>query len=94
MYIDANTIIKAASLLGALAALVTAVIAVYKVIENNKRQTEIIKEMREEQTLICFCLKNLLQGMIENGFNGPCKEALGKLEKHLNQSAHKTPLEP
>ena len=37
MYIDADTIIKAASLLGAIGALVAAIVSVYKVIESNKK---------------------------------------------------------
>ena len=42
MYIDVDTIIKAASLLGALIALVGAIIAVYKVYDSNRKQTEVI----------------------------------------------------
>ena len=42
MYIDADTIIKAASLLGAIGALVAAIVSVYKVIESNKKQSEFI----------------------------------------------------
>lgn len=38
MYIDADTIIKAASLLGAIGALVAAIVSVYKVIESNKAE--------------------------------------------------------
>lgn len=38
MYIDADTIIKAASLLGAMGALAAAIIAVYKVVEMNKKR--------------------------------------------------------
>ena len=49
MYIDASTIITAASVVGGL---------------------------------------GVLQGLIESGCNGPCKDALGKLDKHLNQKAH------
>ena len=49
MYIDADFIIKAASLLSALGALVAAVVAVYKVLENNKKQNEFINAMQEEQ---------------------------------------------
>lgn len=56
MYIDADFIIKAASLLSALGALVAAVVAVYKVLENNKKQNEFINAMQEEQTLICYGL--------------------------------------
>lgn len=88
MYIDANTIIKAASLLGAIGVLVSAVIAVYKVIDQNKKQTEIIRSMQEEQTIICYGLLACLKGLNEQGCNGPVTDALGKLEKYLTQKAH------
>ena len=88
MYIDADTIIKAASLLGAMGALAAAIIAVYKVVEMNKKQTEFINSILEEQTLICYGLRGALQGLVEQGCNGPCKDALARLDKHLNKSAH------
>ena len=47
-----------------------------------------IKEMMAEQSLICYGLRGALQGLIEQGCNGPCKDALEKLNKHLNQEAH------
>ena len=92
MYVDADTVIKAAALLAALGALVGAVIAVYKVYDNNRKQNEVIKAMQDEQTLICYGLKGALQGLIESGCNGPCKEALSMLDKHLNKKAHKPEL--
>ena len=92
MYITANTIILAASLLGAISALVGAIIAVYKVIENNKRQNEEIKAMKSELTIVCYGLKGALQGLIEQGCDGPCRDALNLLDKHLNKSAHKPDL--
>ena len=92
MYIDADTIIKAASLFAAFSALIGAVIAVYKQIESNKKQSEVIKEIQEEQTIICYGLKGALQGLIEKGCDGPCKEALHMLDKHLNKSAHRPDL--
>jgi len=88
MYINADTIIKAASLLGALGALVGAVVAGYKVYESNKKQSEVIKAMQDEQTIICYGLRGALQGLIEQGCNGPCKDALNMLDKHLNKEAH------
>lgn len=88
MYINADTIIKAASLLGAIGALVAAIVSVYKVIESNKKQSEFINAIQEEQTLICYGLRGALQGLVEQGCNGPCKDALDKLDKHLNKSAH------
>ena len=88
MYIDADFIIKAASLLSALGALVAAVVAVYKVLENNRKQNEFINAMQEEQTLICYGLRGALQGLVEQGCNGPVSEAINKIEKYLNKKAH------
>lgn len=92
MYIDVDTIIKAASLLGALGVLVSAVISVYNIIANNKHQNKVIASMQEEQTILCYGVKGALQGLIEQGCDGPCKEALAKLDKHLNQKAHEAEL--
>ena len=92
MYIDADTIIKAASLLAALGGLIGAVIAVYKVYESNKKQSDVIKEIQEEQTLICYGLRGALEGLIEQWCDGPCKDALNMLDKHLNKNAHRPEL--
>ena len=89
MYIDADVIIKAASLLGAIGVLVSAIIAVYKVVDQNKKQTEVIHAMQEEQTLICYGLRACLSGLMEQGCNGPVTEARTQLDKYLNQKAHK-----
>lgn len=88
MYIDGDTVIKAASVLGGLVAIGGAVWAVVKLILRDKHQTEIIKSMQREQELICYGLRGALAGLIEQGCNGPCKDALEKLNKHLNQKAH------
>ena len=92
MLITADTIIKAATLLAALGALFGAIIAVYKTVENNKKQNSVIKSMQEEQTIICYGLKGALAGLIERGCDGPCKDALNMLDKHLNKEAHKPDL--
>ena len=92
MYIDGDTIIKAAAIISALVLIIGGIISIYKIFENNKKQNEVIKSMQEEQTIICYGLKGALQGLIEQGCDGPCKEALNMLDKHLNKSAHKPEL--
>ena len=92
MYIAADTHITAASRLAALGGLIGAVIAVYKVYESNKKQSDVIKEIQEEQTLICYGLRGALEGLIEQGCDGPCKDALNMLDKHLNKNAHRPEL--
>jgi fructose-1,6-bisphosphatase len=88
MYIDADSIIKAGSVVTALGLLVGLIISIYKQVEQNKRQNKQISAIQKEQTIICYALKGALQGLIESGCNGPCKKALNDLEKHLNKSAH------
>ena len=88
MWIDVDTIIKAAALVTALGVLGGVVTSLYKASERDRKQSEIIKEMMAEQSLICYGLRGALQGLIEQGCNGPCKDALEKLNKHLNQEAH------
>lgn len=92
MYIDADTIIKAATLLSAIGALVGAIISLYKVFERDKKQSVEIASMKDEQTILCYAIRGALQGLIEQGCNGPCKDALNMLDKHLNKEAHKTGL--
>lgn len=92
MQLGVDGIITLASLLSALGAIIGIIIAVYKFVEMDARQTAAIKRVEEEQTIICYGLKGALEGLIEQGCDGPCKDALGKLEKHLNQSAHRADL--
>ena len=56
--------------------------------ELKKIQEEQTANIQNELTIICYGLRGALQGLIENGCNGPCKEALNKLDKHLNKEAH------
>lgn len=88
MWIDVDTIIKAAAFITALGVLGGVAVSLYKASERDRKQSEIIKEMMAEQSLICYGLRGALQGLIEQGCNGPCKDALEKLNKHLNQEAH------
>lgn len=92
MYINADGIIKAAAVLSALCVIISAIVAVYKILESNKRQSAEINAIKGEQTIICYALQGALQGLIEQGCNGPCKDALNMLQKHLNKTAHKPDL--
>ena len=90
MYIDLDTIIKAASVISSVGVIIGVIVAVYKVFQINRKQSDFIKSIEDEQTLLCYGLKGALQGLIEQGCDGPCKDALDKLEKHLNKKAHET----
>lgn len=92
MFIDADVIIKAAAVLGALSVIVGVIVTAYRILESNRRQSVEINAMKEEQTIICYALQGALQGLIEQGCDGPCKDALNMLQKHLNKKAHKPDL--
>lgn len=54
----------------------------------HQRHDADVREIRTEQTLIIYGLLGALKGLQEQGCNGPVTEAIGRIEKHLNQKAH------
>ena len=88
MVVTWDTIIKAGSVLGAAGVIVGAFIAVYKLIDSINEQKKVQAHMQKELTILCYGLRGALQGLIEHGCNGPCKDALSMLDKHLNKEAH------
>lgn len=88
MYIDAKTIIAAASVLTALITIGSILIAGYKWFNRQNEQDVDIKKMKEEQCLLTYGVLACLKGMQEQGCNGPVTEAIDKIEKHINKVAH------
>lgn len=88
MYIDIDTINAVAKLIGSMAVIGGVLIALYKFVERDKKQSKLIKDIQTEQTLLCYGIKACLQGLSEQGCDGPVHDALDKLDKHLNQKAH------
>jgi hypothetical protein len=99
MYVDANTIITIAAVLGALIAIGTAVYSVIKWIQKQEKQSvdieelrkkeaSDIKEMKDEQCLMSYAMLACLDGLKQLNCNGAVTEAHNKLQKHLNQRAH------
>lgn len=99
MYLNADTIIKIAAVLGAITAIITAVIAVVKwfqkqekqsvdIEELRKKEAEDIQQMKDEQCLISYAMLACLDGLKQLNCNGTVTEAHNKLQKHLNKRAH------
>ena len=86
--ITADTIIKAAAVIGALGVICGFVAAIVKFFSQQKAQSKEISEIRHEQTLLCYGIMACLKGLKEQGCNGPVTKALDKLERHLNVAAH------
>ncbi len=78
-----------AELLSAVAVIGGVVFACYRWFLKQKKQDDDIKQIKEENTLICFGLQACLDGLQQLGANHSVTTAKEKLEKHLNQWAHK-----
>jgi len=88
VYIDAETIITVAKVMGALGTIAGVVVAIYKFVDSDRKQAARIQAIQKEQTLLCYGIMACLKGLKEQGCNGPVSAALDKIEKHLNQAAH------
>ena len=86
--ITAEAVIQAAALAGALGALGGGLVWLLRFVEGDRKQDKELAAIRKEQSLICFGVLACLQGLKEQGCDGPVTEALGKLEAHLNKAAH------
>ena len=88
MYVDAETIIMAGSLLTAVVVIFSAVFAVYKWYLKQNQQDVEIERVKSEQCLLTYGILACLKGLKEQGCNGPVTEAIDKIEKHMNKQAH------
>ena len=88
VYIDANTIITAATLSGAVTAIAGVAFNVYRWYLKQNKQDEEIEKMKNEQCLLTYGILACLKGLSEQGCNGPVTEAINKIEKPINKQAH------
>ena len=87
--ISTSTIITAASVIVAVGTICGVIFSVYRWYLKQEKQDEEIKKLKEEQTLLCYGMLACLEGLKQQGCNGPVTEARDKLSKHLNKNAHK-----
>ena len=85
MYVTGDTIIRFATVLGALGTLGALLYRSFRWMEQQKAQQA---EKAEEKCVICYGLLATLDGLKQLGANGNVSDAYQRLEKHLNQSAH------
>lgn len=94
-----QTIITVSTVIGAIVALVTYFSKVVRWVDKQSKQDSQIKEIRQhheddmasikkEQTLLVYGVLACLKGLSEQGCNGPVTEAIYKIEKYLNETAH------
>ena len=82
-------VITGASLIAALATVIGLLFKAHEWYLKQEKQEEEIQRIKEEDTLICFALSACLDGLQQLGANHTVPIAKDKLDKFLNQKAHK-----
>lgn len=88
MYINTDTIITAASVITALVAIFTAIFSIHRWYLKQEKQDKDIAGIKEEMTLLCFCMSATLDGLIQLDCNHSVPVAKEKLDKYINLKAH------
>ncbi len=81
-------IISLSKIIGAISIIFGVVFSFFKFIENNKKQTKEIKNIKAEQMLVIYALSACLDGLHQQNCNGKVTEAINKIDKYINQAAH------
>ncbi len=84
-----DTLLLSAEVIGAVTIVFGAVFTAYRWILRQNKQDKDIKDLKNEQTVICYGVLAALKGLSEQGCNGPVTLAIDRLEKHLNIQAHR-----
>ena len=87
--ISADTIITIAAVITALGVIFGVIFAIYKWYLKQEKQDKDIAHIKEEETLILFALSACLDGLQQLGANHTVPIAKDKLDKYINQQAHK-----
>jgi hypothetical protein len=86
--ISAQTIITLAALLAAIIAIFKYYNKVYDLVKHQKTQDTDISTIKKEQTLLVYAMQACLDGLQQLGANHTIPEAKAKLDKYINQQAH------
>ncbi len=86
---DYTIIITAASVISSLVVICSALIAVIRWFQRQAEQDKEIEQIQDEQAVLTYGVLACLKGLKEQGCDGPVTEAINKIEKHINQAAHK-----
>ena len=88
MTITTSTIITIASLITALTAIFTVIFKVHKWFLKQEKQDVEIRNIKNEQRLICTGVLACLDGLEQLGCNHSVPAAKSKLEEYINDAAH------
>lgn len=65
-----------------------AIFALFRWYMKQNKQDKDIKQIKEEQCMHTYVLLAILDGLKQQGCNGPVTESMNKLSKHINKQAH------
>ena len=88
MTITITSLLTAAAVAAALAALLGYVNRGFAWLRRQQGQDEDIRAIKAEQGLLTYGVLACLKGLKEQGCNGPVTEAIDRIERHLNEAAH------
>lgn len=89
MEITVQTIINFAAVLSAIIAIGGLIFSCLKWFLKQEKQSKDIAKMKDENCLICYALSACLDGLGQLGANHSVPTAKEKLDKYLNEQAHK-----
>ena len=78
-----------AATITALGVVFGAVFGIYRWFLKQEKQDKDIKSVKEEQSVLVHGVLACLQGLREQGCNGPVTAAIEQIENHINKQAHK-----
>lgn len=81
-------ILETAGVITALSIIGGVVFGLLKFYLDAKQQKEEVKQIKKEQTVICYALTACLNGLHQLGANGEVTDALKMMNKHINKAAH------
>lgn len=93
--ITINQILAVMGIIVAIAAFISASMALYKYITDAHDRAQKwdeydqqIKAVKDEQCMLTYCMMATLDGLNQLGANGKVTEAKNKLDKYINEKAH------
>ena len=89
MGVLSDFIISLAALIAAVVAIFGVVFSMHKWFMKQEKQDVDIKQLKEENTLIVYALSACLDGLQQLGANHMVTDAKNRLDKYINQQAHK-----
>ena len=88
IYVDWQTVITAAAVIGALGPIVGLILKVHKWYLKQEAQDEEIARIKAEDRILCEGLAAALDGLEQLGANSVVTKTKAKLNDHLNTQAH------